>query len=277
MKKNSSLFIAILVIAGIISCKNKGTSTGNPLVSLNMTGSAQTATASYKHKKNHFWSWLVGTAYAFAPPPTILDSTNLTVNLSDFWINISEIELKYDETAQAGEVNGDSIGFIGPYTINLFSNSPIPAASANLPLSALRRIKYKTTNISDLSSGAPAGMLNSNLYLTGTINGNNFIFQSSEQLIIETAGPNLVILNDGDSLLLQIQTADLIRKIDLSAVTNNTNINESNRLSFTNPCPLIDASASDVYTCFIKGLAAQTKVGKDDGDNVFGIGDDTVN
>ena len=262
---------------GLISCQNKGTSTGNPLVSLNMTGSGQSATAAYKHFKNNFWNWFVGTAHAFSTPPTILDSTNLNVSLSEFWISLSEIELKYDETAQVGEVNGDSVEFAGPYTVNLFSNSPMQVAAANLPLNILRRIKYKTKNISDLSSGAPAGMLNSNLYLVGIVNGNNFIFQSREELIIETAGPKLVTLNDGDHLLVQVQTADLVRKINLSSVANNTVIDETNRITFVNPCPLIDASASDIYTCFIKGLATQVKVGKDNGDNIFGVGDDTVN
>ncbi|MFZ3231554.1 MAG: hypothetical protein WA160_15205 [Pseudobdellovibrio sp.] len=277
-KSNAFLILFLAIGLCFFSCsKNNGTSTGNPLVSLNMTGSSQTAIASSNKIRKTIWNWFIETASAFSPPASVLDSTNLNVSLNEFWISISEIELKYDQTAQSGEVDGDSVEFAGPYSVNLFSNSPIVIATGYLPQNLIRRIKYKTKNISALSSGEPSGMINFNLYLSGSVNGNNFVFKSGEQLVIETAGPNLVTLNSGDHLLLQIQTADLIRKINLSTVTNNSIISEGNRLPIANPCPLIDSSAVDVYTCFIKGLAKQTKVGKDNGDNSFGAGDETIN
>jgi len=268
----------MMIFCLLISCQNnKGTSTGNPVVSLNMTGSSQAALAHSYPQKKSIWDLVMGYAYAFSPPPSNLDSTNLAVSLLEFWISISEIELKYDEFSQPGEVNGNGVNFAGPYVVNLFSNSPSSVAALQVSQSSLRRLKYKTKNIFDLASGAPAGMLNSGIYLQGVVGGNNFIFQSKEQLVFEMAGPNLVTLSSGDHLLLQLQTANLIRKINLSTVLNNTTISESNRVLMTNPCPLIDPSAADIYTCFIKGLSAQTKVGKDDGDFIFGVGEPTIN
>lgn len=279
MKKNKLIYLLILALtAEIISCGNsQGTATGNPLVNLNITGAAQPATAYYKKNKKTIWDFLINPSYAFPPPASLLDKSGLPVTLSDFWVSFSEIELKYTTAAEIGEVDGDSIEFAGQYTVNLFSSSPSSVATSSLQRGSIRRIKYKTRNISDLTSGAPGGMLNSSLYLSGNVNGRNFIFKSTEQLTLETSGPNLVTFASGDHLLLQIKTADLIRKIDLSTITNGTTISEGFRVPFANPCPLISATAPDVYTCFIKGIQLQNKVGKDDGDNVFSVGEETIN
>lgn len=258
------------------SCaKNEGTSTGNPLVNLNMTGSQQNAVAQFNPKK--LW-WLLNTANAYTPPASMLDRSGASVSLSDFWINISEIEFKMDETAGSEEVDGSNVEFTGPYLVNLFNTNPQSLASGRITNSSIRRIKYKTKKVLDVSGGNPSGMINSTLYLKGTIGANNFTLVSSQEIVYETSGPNLVSFNNNDNILLEVLTADIIRKINLSQVTNNTVISDSNKVNTTNACPDIDASASDVYTCFIKAFQQQTKLGKDsDGDFDLESGEDSVN
>lgn len=266
----------VLAITGMYSCTpNKGTSTGNPLVVLNMTGSSAAATAFLP--KNIF-SWALPTAYAFPPPASTLDASGSTVILSDFWINISEIEFKMSETTESGEIDGSNVEFAGPYLVNLFSLSPSTLASGELVQNQVRRIKYKTKKVSGVSGGNPAGMNNNSIYLAGSVAGKNFSFTMAQEITFESAGTNLVTFNNNDNFLLQVQTSDLIRKINLTAVNNNDVISDSNKIAAANPCPLIDASAADIFTCFKNGIQQQTKLGKDvNGDNSFDSGDETVN
>lgn len=275
MKILKLTFIACLLSLPIIGCTNKGTSTGNPLVNLNITGASQNASAYLKQYKP-LW-WLLNTAVAFPPPATMQDGSNLTVSLSEFWLNAGEFELKFEEAAQSGEVPGLEVAFNGPYIVNLFSNSPMTLATAGISQASIRRLKYKTRRVEASNTQAPSGMIGASVYLTGNVNGNAFEFKSEQEIDFETSGPNLVSFANGDNLLLQMQTADLIKNINLSAVTSGMIISESNRVNASNPCPNIDASASDLYTCFIKGLQKMAKVGRDDGDFVFEGGEATVN
>ena len=276
--KNTNLLFVVLAVTGLTtySCtQNKNTSTGNPLISLNMTGGAAPATASLP--KNKLW-WLIDSALAFSPPPTMNDLNNNAISLSEFWINIAEIEFKMSETPSSGEVDGSNIEFSGPYLINLFNTSPTALVSGEMAQNVVRRIKYKTKKVSGVSAGNPAGMANASLYLTGTAAGNNFTLAMGEEVTFETAGANSVTFNTNDNLLLQVQTAEIIRNINLSALTNGAIISETNKISASNPCPVIDASANDLYTCFIKAFQKKTKFGKDvNGDDSFNTGDETVN
>lgn len=270
--KKILIFISLIFFYSCV--KNEGTSTGNPLVSLSMTGSQQAAAASVKYNK--FW-WLFESAYAFLPPSSILDLSSGNVSLTEFWLNISNIEFKFSELAEVGEVDGNEIKLEGPFNVNIFSNSPQSLGSAVLNQSSVQRIKYRTKKVLDSVSGNPVDMINSSFYLSGSINSRSFVIKSSQELQFETAGPNLVSFNSGDKVLLQLETAELIRKINLSSIVHGDVITESDRKPFANPCPDVDGSAADLYTCFVKGIQLKTKLGKDDGDFIFEPGEPTVN
>ncbi len=269
-------FLMLGILLTLYSCnKNAGTSTGNPLVSVNMTGSQQNALAKYKNNK--LW-WILNTAVAYPAPASLLDKSGATVILNDFWINISEIEFKLEETQVAGEVNGSDVEFAGPYLINIFNSNPQSLGSGFVANASIHRIKYKTKKVTDVSGGNPAGMVNYSLYLRGTIDSKAFTLVSGEEIVYETAGPNLVKFNSGEKLLLEVLTADIIRKIDLSLVKAGAIITESYRIPTGSPCPDIDVSASDVYTCFIKAFQQKTKVGKDaNGDFDIEPSEDSIN
>jgi hypothetical protein len=44
-----------------------------------------------------------------------------------------------------------------------------------------------------------------------------------------------------------------------------------------NPCPQIDPNAQDLYRCFRKGLEAQSRFGRDNGDKDLDQHDECVN
>ncbi len=96
--KNTILFsTALISLLTFYSCtKSDGTSTGNPLVAVTMTGSTANAIASIQSQNKY--PWLLNQAYALPPPSNMLDLVSSTVTVSQFWFNISEIELKSNET-----------------------------------------------------------------------------------------------------------------------------------------------------------------------------------
>lgn len=55
--------------------------------------------------------------------------------------------------------------------------------------------------------------------------------------------------------------------MNLSAITATTNIDDSNRVSFTNPCPQIDNNSTDLFNCFYKGFEKESNIGQDDDGN----------
>jgi hypothetical protein len=270
------ILIALLAILTSCAPNNKGTSTGNPLVTLSMasSGSAATVVKSFLHK---LFSLLIPQSVAKTPPPLMKDANNNDIVISDFWISLGEIEFKYSETAPIDEVNGSEVEFAGPFTINMLAATPESLASGMLVNSEFRRIKYKLKTASTLPIGAPGGLSGSGIYISGTVNGNPFTFNATSEVEISVAGTNLVGAQNSDTLLLQIKIASLIKKIDFSVITSPTNtaINEGNRPASL--CPQINSSAVDLYNCMMSGFSSEANVGRDiNGDGEFEATETTV-
>lgn len=274
---------ALTIVAGtaLVGCQDpaESTTTGNPVVALKLTGSSQAA--SYAALDSSFGNWLKNALFPSAqalPPPVMTDSSGTrAVTLSEFWMTVGEVEFKATETADAGEVEGADVEFQGPYTVDLFDSQPDILAQGPIGTDGLRRIRVKYVRTQTLPAGTPSGLNDKAVYLTGVVDGNSFTFTMETEVTFEVGGPNLVSLNSGNTVILQVETASLISKIDLSAVTNGVSISETNRVSATNPCPTIDAGANDLFTCFEKGIETQSRLGKDsDDDGELEIGDDTV-
>ncbi|MGZ3769982.1 MAG: hypothetical protein ACXVCP_15960, partial [Bdellovibrio sp.] len=263
--KNSLIYIlSLLMLAGCNSTSG-GTSTGNPLVTFKMTASSQAATvASYRPSfMSPWWSEILKPAMAL-PPPALLDSTGLSVTLSDAWVVVGKLEFKATETAEAGEVAGSEVSFEGPFVVNLLSNNPDSFGQARV-VSPLKRIRMELeNNASSLPSNAPVELSGKSIFWKGTVNGHIFTFACTQGYQYELSGPNGVALTDNSTLLMSIRIADLFKKINLAGITATTSIDENNKVTATNPCPTIDASAADLYTCFSKGLNAEANLGKDD-------------
>lgn len=278
-----TFFVSILLFIGFFleGCQersNGGTTTGNPLISLKVTSSSAAATVAFHRPQflSPWWIEILRPALAL-PPPSLVDSTGATVNLSEAWIVVKEIEFKPTETADSSEVDGDSVSLLGPYVIDLLTAHPESLGEVRIPTTTLRRIKMKLYNTDTLPSTAPPALLNKGLYWKGSINGHQFTLSSREGYEYELAGPNGVTLTDNSNILVSIRVANLFKRMNLSSISADVDIDENNRFPATNPCPQIDPSASDLYTCFNKGLKAEADLGKDnDGDDELGSGDDSV-
>lgn len=266
LKIFKTLKLLVLTLLFLSCSKSGNTTTGNPLVGLAAVGSASSATAFHKQKFK-FLDLLIAPVYAFPPPGSLLDSNGNTVVLNLYWINMGEIEFKASETPDSGEVDGDDVKFQGPYTVDLFNSSPEVLEMSSLSNVGLRRIKLKLVKVSSLPASAPAGLTGKSIYISGQVNGHTFSFSTTEESQVEIAGPQAVSPINNKSFLLEFKTADLIKKINLSAITGTTDIDETNRIPATSPCPQIDSSADDLFTCFRKGLETESNLGRDDDGN----------
>lgn len=266
----SFIYASCLAIC-ISGCKAKqySTTTGNPLVNILMTGSAQARTVA-KSMLDILLNLTFPKAVALPPPNSIIDLANNSVLLSQAWVNIGKLELKVSELPEVGEVNGDSIEFVGPFMVDLLTPSPQVLSNGIIGVPEFRRLKYTFEKVQTLPQGAPAQIQNNSVYLEGSVGAVAFSFVTVSEVQTDTAGPNLVSPRTGDNMLLQIQFANFFRKIDLTVISSGgvtVAISDTNRVSATNPCPAIDSSAADLYTCFLKGLSAESNFGVDKNGN----------
>ncbi len=276
MKTVVTIYLALFLIV-LCGCKKNdagGTTAGNPLVSFSMAGSSAPATVALNNMKLPLLGAFLNHAVAL-PPPVLKDSTNVAINLNEAWISVKQVEFKSTETVSAGEVDGDSVSFETPTAINLIASTVQTFGQARVG-SSLRRIKMQLHNVDVPPSGAPAGLLGKSFYWQGTVGVRSFTFTSTEGYEYELAGPNGVALSENSNILLSIQIANLFRKIDMSNVTDGAVINQNTRVPATSPCPLINASAADIYTCFKDGLKTEANIGNDDANDGELAGDQTV-
>lgn len=265
------------VIAGVATISMgcaKNSDTPTVTTSLVMTGSGQASTLA-KYKIQHPWLSMFMPSAVALTPPALVDSQNATVNLTKAWIVIKEIEFKATETADAAE--SADVEFQGPYYVDLLSAAPSSLGSAEVPAATYRRIKMKLEKGATLPADAPAGLSGNSIYLEGTVAGNQFTYVSDDGTEFQIGGAGGMDLSSNANLLVAIKVSDLFKMIDLSSVTNGMAISSTNRVAGSNLCPLIDASAADLYTCFRKGLEKAGKFGKDDdGDHEMEAGEDEV-
>lgn len=261
-----------LLLAG---CNQGGSpvSGGGVATGLTMTGSGQPAVALSNTQK--FFSLFMPSAVALTPP-LLVDSTSLSVNLTEAWIVIKEIEFESQEVAGATEQDGNEVEFQGPYFVDLLSDAPLSFGDAVVPASGLRRVKMKLHEADSLPASVPVELTSKSMYLSGTVNGVAFTYAADDSTELEIGGPNPIVPNSAQDMLIVIRMADLFKKIDLSSINIATDIHAGNRVNVVNPCPLIDASATDLYTCFRKGFSTEGNFGNDDGDKDLDINDDSV-
>ena len=242
-----------------------------------MTGSSTAATVALSKQGIHFPLFFNFISRAVAlPPPLLYDSAGVNISLNEAWISVKQVEFKASETTAVGEISGDSVSFQNPTAVNLIASNPQFFGQIRLNTSTLRRIKMQLSNVDVLPSNAPAGLLNKSVYWKGTVGTRQFTFSTTEGFEYQLAGPNGVVLNENSNILLSIKIANLFKKINMAAVMDGVVITKDNRVSATTPCPLINSSAVDIYTCFLDGLKSEANLGRDDGNDGELSGDAAV-
>ncbi len=273
MKRIFLVSSLLTLLTGCGGSDSSSSSTPNVTTNFSMTGSAQPAVLLSRFDK--FIQFLIPTAIAL-PPPSLEDSNGTTVTLTEAWLAVEKIEFKANEVADESETENEEIEFEGPFYVDLLSETPTNFGEMTIPESGIRRIKMELHEVEDLPADAPAALDGKSIFFSGTVGVHNFTYSADDSTEIEFAGSSAVTPSAELDMLAVIKTAEIFKKIDLSAITGNTDIDSSNRVSAVNPCPLIDESADDLYTCFRKGLETESNFGNDDGDDDLDESDDTV-
>ena len=252
----------------------------NVTASLVMTGSGQQTTIASYQKGNPLLRFLLPTAVALAPPAmTDGSSPARNVMLTQAWITVKEVEFKLTEVAGVEESALSQIKFRGPYFVDLLSSTPASFGAAEVPAGVYRRIKMKLEKDSALPAGAPAQLAGGSIYFEGTVSGLQFSYTAADGTEFKIAGPGGVNLSQTANMVLGVKMSDLFKmiKMDAVAAATNKNISDTNRIPAAAPCPLIDTSATDIATCFRKGLEKAGKFGIDsNGNGEIEVGEDEV-
>jgi hypothetical protein len=279
MKASLKSIVGSLVMSSILTACNEGgtSSKGTIKTNFSMTSSNEVTVAQNNIQK--LLSTFIPTAIALEPL-NLKDSGLRSVDLDEAWIVLKKIQFTSIATDDSNS-SDDSIHYKGPFYVDLLSNNPVSFGEINLPVTGIRRVKmllHKATN-GDFPSIAPSQLIGNSIYLKGQVNGLNFSFAADDTTDFSISGPNAVVPEEGKDFLAVLRMADLFKKIDLSDISEGTNISSSNRIvtSTNDPCPEIHSQANNLYTCFKKGIALSAKFGKDNGDKDLTSNDEIVN
>ncbi len=240
--------------------------------SFSLTGSGQNSVAQTNTHK--LFTAIIPSAYALTPPP-LFDVNGQEVTLVDAWIVIKKIQFDSQEISSNIGSEGE-VKFNGPFVVDLLSDSPESFGSVLLPAKGIRKVKMQLHRAEQLPPEAPVELLGKSIYLNGRVNGIPFSYSSADSKEFKIRGPHAIIPDTSSEMLAVIRIADLFKKIDLSNILTPTEISSQSRMAISNPCPLIDPSAIDLYTCFRKGLESEAEFGKDNGDMDLDDSDECV-
>lgn len=274
MKTNMFKLSLVASIAAGLGCAQKANENSTTLysTSFSMSGSAQ-QTVAFHSPIEKLMSMIMPQATA-AIPTNLVDSQSTTVTLDSAWIVVKEIEFKAVETAaeESSEEVSEEVKFRGPYFVNLLSAQAQVLDTQTVPAKVYRRIEMKLEAAENETSVnwpalAPIELANHSMYIAGTFGVGNtpFSFSSADGTEFKVSGAGGIQPEEGQNILMSIRFADIIRKINLSALAGapNKNISDSNRISASDPCPLIESGLADLFTCFRKGLEYEADIGKD--------------
>jgi hypothetical protein len=257
MKALISLIFSFLLTL-LTSCNSGSGSSSSHGVTTDfaITGSGMNATVSR--------SWLFPNAYALTPPP-LVDSNLANVDLFEAWVVVKKIHFFRDSDTAVISTADDH--YKGPFFVDLLAGTPEPFGQIRMFPDGLRRLKLLLHKATSLPAGVPAALSGNSMYFRGQVNGHAFTYSSDDTTDFNVTGENAVYPETGKKLMMVIRIADLVKKIDLSVITADTDISSTNRVNAVNPCPLIHASATNLYTCFRQGMNTEAKFGQDDGDD----------
>ena len=192
--------------------------------------------------------------------PSLSDKTNRVVSVSNAFIAVKNIQFKTILNEKEFDLEKNA-HYKGPFYIDLLSDNPKPFGEITLPDSGVTSFRMLLHKGEDLPDDPSFSIMDDNsIFLSATVNGVAFTFAADYTANFEIQKFPAVIPDPGKNLVLVIKLADLFKKINLSAISSPKDIRSHNRIPAIDPCPTIEQGAEDLYTCFIKGLAAEAKL-----------------
>ena len=137
------------------------------------------------------------------------------IALESFKINISEIEIEFDENDPMFATDSIATDYElkGPFEIDLMKDGKTLGETivknVNLPLAAYDEIEFEF----DKNNNKGSEMYGKSVIITGSIDGKPFTFWSDEEMELEIEFDELVTLEDASSALLTVS-------FDLNALFN---------------------------------------------------------
>lgn len=241
--------------------------------SLSLVGSLKQQAVVAKTKLEYFFNMVVPKANAEVS--ALADAAANDVMLSEAWIALQEIKVK--AVASEEEISEDHV-IQGPLAINLLSDQPFSAEMSALSTNGYEALSMKFHKADIALEGAPPELIEHSIYLSGYVNGHAFSYIADDSTEFILAGTKNIQADQQSGFVVVFELANLISKINLSDITADTVISKDNKVISANACPEIDPSASDLFTCFEKGLKTEAEFGKHDGDyDLDDASDETIN
>lgn len=245
-----------------LGCTQQSDSSASGKSSISLVGSLTKQAIVAKTKLEYFFNFVFPKANAEAS--ALADAAANDVIVNEAWISLQEIKVKAAAASEA-EFSEDYV-IQGPLAVNLLSDQPFSSEISALPANGYDAITMKFHKADVALDGAPSELIDNSIYLSGYVNGHAFTYIADDSTEFIISGTKSVQADQTGGLVLVFELANLIGKINLSGITADTIISENNKVVSANACPEIDPSASDLFTCFEKGLKTEAEFGKHDGD-----------
>lgn len=149
------------------------------------------------------------------------------IMLSNFWINIKEIELERqkpdtDDLDFDEFFNGDDdVELKGPWEVDLLSKTSIELAKVMIPNGIYEEVEFEF----DKSENSESPLYNKSMMLKGKINDKDFIFwhdfEEEIEIDYEDKGKSLVINNDSKEIFIDFDLAAVLSQVNLESATDN--------------------------------------------------------
>ena len=199
-----------------------GTRTGNPgseiKSSLVVTGSTSESLAAHAGPFRHLVEMLFPSAFAL-PPPSLLDSQGVAVDLTDAWLSLKEIRLHAEKS---GDGSADDLKLEGPFVVDLLDETPASLGEVSLT-TTLKRIRWKLDRVTSLRDDAPAALSGQSLLLQATRGGVDFTLVSDDNGSFSIAGDTSVTPEEGVGLVAVLRRSMRARTISTPASERGSN------------------------------------------------------
>lgn len=147
-----------------------------------------------------------------------LKSMNSNLEISDFLVNIKEVELEFDDDSWEGDkyyCSDDEIELKGPFELDLLGNE-ITFAFVELPQAQYEEIEFEF----DKSSNSSSELFGKTVLIKGTIDGFPFIFwhdfDEEVEIDFEDDDNDIIITQDNNNITINFDLTGILAGVDFT-------------------------------------------------------------
>lgn len=206
--KNLKMATALAMGFGLVfvSCSKDNTEDLNPN---NPSQITQTAKVNLKAK---------GTYNSTSSKGLSLKTTNTNLEISDFLVNIKEIELEFDDDSWKGDKyygSDDDIELKGPFELDLLGNE-ITFAFVDLPQARYEELEFEF----DKSKNPSSALFGKTILVRGTIDGFPFEFwhdfDEDVEIDFEDDNNDILITENNNAITINFNLTGILAGVDFT-------------------------------------------------------------